>query len=45
MIHPVLLGRGRPMFEGLRIRVPLELLRATTFDSGSVLLRNRPLTG
>ena len=45
MVHPVLLGRGKPMFPGLADRIRLELIRSTTFASGNVLLRYRPLTG
>ncbi|MGH8951775.1 MAG: dihydrofolate reductase family protein [Acidimicrobiia bacterium] len=45
MIHPILLGRGKPMFSALADRIRLELIRSTTFASGSVLLRYRPLTG
>lgn len=45
MIHPILLGRGKPMFSALVDRITLELIRSTTFASGNVLLRYRPTTG
>ncbi len=43
VISPVLLGGGRDMVCGLPGTVPLELLAATSFDSGTVLLRYAPV--
>jgi dihydrofolate reductase len=42
MVNPILLGAGRPLFTGLRDRVPLTLQRTTTFRSGNVLFHYRP---
>jgi dihydrofolate reductase len=42
MIFPIVLGQGRSLFENLKNRVPLTLLRAREFDSGNLLLTYRP---
>jgi dihydrofolate reductase len=42
MIFPIVLGQGRSLFEDLRSRVSLSLLRVRQFDSGNVLLTYRP---
>lgn len=42
MVSPVLLDGGSPLLRGIGRRVPLELLRATTFRSGNVLVCYRP---
>lgn len=39
MVHPIVLGRGLPLFEGLGEERPLSLVRAKTFSSGVVLLQ------
>ena len=41
-VNPVLLGKGKPEFPGLKDMVKLELLEAKAFRSGVVLLRYRP---
>jgi dihydrofolate reductase len=38
LIHPVILGAGRPMFERLKDRVNLKLLQTETLESGLVAL-------
>jgi len=38
-VHPVLLGRGKPLFGSLDARVALELAGTRTFGNGVVLLR------
>jgi dihydrofolate reductase len=38
-VHPVVLGKGKPLFRGLEEEVKLELLETKSFDSGVVLLR------
>jgi dihydrofolate reductase len=43
MVHPILLGGGKPLFAALTRRVPVELLRTTVFHSGNVLLVYRPV--
>ncbi len=42
MIFPIMLGRGRSLFEDLGNRIPLTLVRVRQFDSGNVLLTYRP---
>jgi dihydrofolate reductase len=42
MIFPIMLGQGRSLFEDLRNRLALTLLRVRQFDSGNVLLTYRP---
>jgi dihydrofolate reductase len=42
MVCPIVLGSGRALFEGLKDRIPLTLLRSRQFDSGNVLLTYRP---
>jgi dihydrofolate reductase len=44
MIDPVLLGAGKSLLSGLKERVPVDLMRATTFSSGNVLLQVRPVS-
>lgn len=41
MIHPVLVGGGRPYFPQQELQVKLELVEARSFDCGVVLLRHR----
>jgi len=38
MVNPVILGCGRSIFNGIRNRLRLELLKTRTFKSGNVLL-------
>jgi riboflavin biosynthesis pyrimidine reductase len=45
MVSPVLIGRGRSLFENLKERLALTLLRVRPFDSGNVLLTYGPSTG
>uniref|UniRef100_A0AAU2JMH0 Dihydrofolate reductase family protein n=1 Tax=Streptomyces sp. NBC_00049 TaxID=2903617 RepID=A0AAU2JMH0_9ACTN len=42
LVQPVLLGRGRSMYAGLRERAELTPGAVTVFRSGNVLLRYRP---
>lgn len=42
-VHPVVLGRGRPLFPSSDKAVGLTLLEARAFDNGVVLLRYRPV--
>jgi dihydrofolate reductase len=42
MIFPIVLGQGRSLFEDLKNRVSLTLLRVRQFDSGNILLTYRP---
>lgn len=43
MVNPILLGGGKSLFTGLARRVPLRLVRTTTFSSGNVLLTYHPI--
>jgi dihydrofolate reductase len=43
MVHPILLGAGKPLFSALSRRVPVELQRTTVFHSGNVMLVYRPV--
>jgi dihydrofolate reductase len=38
-VHPILLGRGKPLFSGLERRVPLTLIEQNAYDTGLVSLR------
>ncbi len=42
MVDPIVLGEGTPIFEGLRGRLELELIKTRRFDSGNVLLYYKP---
>jgi dihydrofolate reductase len=42
MVCPIVLGQGRSLFEDLKDRVSLTLLRVRQFDSGNVVLTYRP---
>jgi dihydrofolate reductase len=42
LVTPVVLGRGRPMFKEVRERIPLKLIKADTWSSGTVALYYRP---
>lgn len=39
LVHPVILGSGKTLFEGIRKRQDLRLLEARPFENGVVLLR------
>lgn len=41
-VHPVALGNGKPLFEDLKERINLNLVRANTFKSGVVQLIYEP---
>lgn len=40
-VHPILLGKGKPLFEALTHPVPLELIGTQAYDSGLVQVRYR----
>ena len=42
VVAPVVLGKGRTMFEGIRDRLPLKLTRTQAFNNGNVLLCYAP---
>jgi dihydrofolate reductase len=41
-IHPLVLGRGKPLFTDIEKRVPLSILSTKTFESGTVGLCYEP---
>lgn len=42
VVIPVMLGKGRTMFEGIKEKVPLKLIRTRAFENGNVLLCYEP---
>jgi dihydrofolate reductase len=38
LVNPVVIGRGRTMFEGVRDKIVLKLIKTRTFGNGNVLL-------
>ncbi|MBI3683977.1 MAG: dihydrofolate reductase family protein, partial [Acidobacteria bacterium] len=38
VMTPVVLGKGRTMFDGIKERVPLKLTKSRAFGNGSVVL-------
>lgn len=42
LVTPVVLGKGTPMFKDIRDRVPLKLIKATAWTSGTVALFYQP---
>ncbi len=43
LVDPVVLGRGRTMFDGVREKLSLKLIRTRTFGNGNVLLCYEPV--
>ena len=41
-VHPVIAGKGLPLFENIDDRIPLKLNRTKTFSSGAVILFYEP---
>jgi dihydrofolate reductase len=41
MVHPVVVGSGKPMFMGIGARLDLELVETRVFNAGTVLLHYR----
>jgi dihydrofolate reductase len=42
VVIPVVLGKGRTMFDGIKERLSLKLIKSRTFDNGNVLLCYEP---
>ena len=42
LIHPIVLGTGKPLFQGIQNRVALKLLNTTNHPSGVVVFYYRP---
>jgi dihydrofolate reductase len=43
MVDPVALGSGRTMFDGIKEKLPLKLIKSRTFGNGNVLLSYEPV--
>jgi dihydrofolate reductase len=43
MVCPIVLGQGRSLFENLKHRVSLSLVRGRQFESGNIVLTQGPL--
>ena len=39
LIHPLVIGNGKPLFASMSIKVPLRLMESKTYDNGVVNLR------
>ena len=37
-VHPIILGSGKPLFHGVKNRVPLNLIQSKSYTSGLVSL-------
>ncbi len=44
VVNPVVLGKGRTMFEGIKEKILLKLTKTRTFGNGNVLLCYEPMT-
>ena len=42
MVNPVILGKGKPLFKGIKDRIHLKLADTKTFKNGVVLLQYQP---
>ncbi|HEY6541404.1 MAG TPA: dihydrofolate reductase family protein [Ktedonobacteraceae bacterium] len=42
MVNPVVLGKGKPLFEGIHEKLNLKLIKTRAFRSGNVLLYYQP---
>ena len=42
VVNPLVLGKGRTMFEGIKDKLPLKLTKSRTFGNGNVLLCYKP---
>jgi dihydrofolate reductase len=43
LVHPVVLGSGKPLFKDIRQKQDLKLLEARAFNNGVVMLRYAPI--
>ena len=43
VVDPVVLGKGRTMFDGLKEKLTFKLKTSRTFDNGNVLLCYEPI--
>jgi len=42
VVNPIVLGRGRTLFEGVKERIPLKLIKTRPFSNGNVVLYYAP---
>ena len=42
MVNPILLGEGKPIFQGIKTQLGLKLLKTRTFKPGNILLHYEP---
>jgi dihydrofolate reductase len=42
IVNPLILGRGRTLFEGVVAKIPLKLIRTRAFGNGNVILYYEP---
>lgn len=42
MVNPIVLGNGKPLFQGIKSKLNLKLLKTRTFNSGNILLYYEP---
>lgn len=42
IVNPLILGRGRTLFEGVETKIPLKLIRTRAFGNGNVILYYEP---
>lgn len=42
-VHPVILGKGLPLFKNIRDKIKLKLIKTKTFGSGAVVLYYEPV--
>ena len=45
LVHPIVLGKGKPLFTALPRPLAFDLASAEAFGSGVVLMKQRPTTG
>jgi dihydrofolate reductase len=45
VVHPVALGAGRTLFEGVARKLPMKLTKTRAFENGAVLLCYQPASG
>jgi dihydrofolate reductase len=43
VVNPIVLGKGRKMFEGIKDRLNLKLTKTRTFGNGKVFLSYEPV--
>jgi dihydrofolate reductase len=43
VVNPVVIGKGRTMFEGIKAKVPLILVKTRVFGNGNILLCYEPM--